>query len=181
MTRTLFALALAAGFVATAAAAEVKYPLTADNTKIEFVGTKPGGKHDGGFKTLSGNAAVTDGKLETLKIDLTIECDSLYSDQPGLTKHLKDKDFFDVKNHPKATFKTTKVEKGDKTYTITGDLTMLGKTVAISFPASVSEKDGVLSLSTSFQIDRTQWGMNFGADGKVDKTVTLKVAVTAKK
>ena len=29
-----------------------------DNTKITFVGTKPGGRHEGGFKTLSGEIRI---------------------------------------------------------------------------------------------------------------------------
>src|SRR5262249_56737705 len=117
--------------------------------------------------------------LETLKIEVNIDTDSLYSDEPSgkLTGHLKSADFFGVKDNPKATFKSTKVEKGDKTYTITGDLTMLGKTKPVSFPASVSEKDGVLSLSTEFKIDRTQWGMTYGK-GMINDEVTIKVVMT---
>ena len=38
----------------------------------------------------------------------------------------------------------------------------------------------MLSISTAFAIDRTEWGMNYGK-GKIDDKVTLKVAVTAKK
>ena len=61
MIRSLSALALAILLVASAAAADVKYALTGENTKITFIGTKPGGKHDGGFKKLTGTATVTDG------------------------------------------------------------------------------------------------------------------------
>jgi polyisoprenoid-binding protein YceI len=178
MTRKLLALAVAALFAAPALAAETTYKLTGENTKVTFTGTKPGGKHDGGFKTLTGNAVVADGALT--KIEVEIDCDSMYSDDAKLTAHLKSPDFFGVKDHPKATFKTTKIEKGDKTYSVTGDLTMLGKTKSVTFPASVSEKDGVLSLSSAFHIDRSDWGMVYGK-GKVDDKVSLQVAVTAKK
>lgn len=77
-------------------------------------------------------------------------------------------------------FKSTKIEKSDKGFMVEGDLTMLGKSKAVKFPASVSMKDGVLSLSTAFTIDRTEWGMTYG-DGKIDKPVALKVSLTAKK
>lgn len=180
MVRTLSALALVA-CMAASQAADTKYTLTGDNTKVEFTGTKPGGKHDGGFKKLAGTATVTDGKPETLKIEVEIDCDSLYSDNEKLTTHLKNPDFFGVKDNPKATFKTTKVEKTDKGYNVTGDLTLLGKSNAVTFPASIAEKDGTLSVSSSFTIDRTKWGMNYGAKGQVDKDVTIKVSVTAKK
>lgn len=180
MVRTLSVLALVT-FMAVSQAADTKYTINGENTKLEFVGTKPGGKHEGGFKKLAGTATVTDGKLDTLKIEVEIDCDSLYSDNEKLTGHLKNPDFFGVKDNPKATFKTTKVAKTDKGYDVTGDLTLLGKTNAVTFPASISEKDGVLSLSSTFTIDRTQWGMTYGAKGQVDKDVTIKLAVTAKK
>jgi polyisoprenoid-binding protein YceI len=180
MMRPLSALVLAILLGASAVAADAKYALTGENTKITFVGTKPGGKHDGGFKKVTGNATLTDGKIDTLKIEVDIDTDSLYSDNAKLTTHLKHPDFFGVKDNPKATFKTTKVEKTDKGYTITGDLTLIGTTKAVSFPATVAENGGTLTLSADFTIDRTDWGMNYGK-GKVDDKVTLKVAFTAKK
>ena len=178
MMRKLFALVVAALFAVPGVAAETTYKLTGENTKVTFTGTKPNGKHDGGFKKLSGTAVVNDGTLT--KIEVEIDCDSLWSDDPKLTGHLKAPDFFGVKDHPKSTFKTTKIEKTDKGYTITGDLTMIGKTKPVTFPATVTEKDGTLSLAADFQIDRTEWGMNYGK-GKIDDKVSLKVAVSAKK
>jgi polyisoprenoid-binding protein YceI len=174
---TLTALGLAA---AVTFAAEVKYPLTGDDTKIVFVGTKTAGKHEGGFKALSGTATVTDGNVTTLKIDLTIDADSIYSDDAKLTGHLKSPDFFNVKEQPKITFKSTKIEKGDKSYTITGDLTMLGKTKSVSFPASIGVAGDTLTISSEFKIDRTDWGMTYGK-GQIDNPVALKVTVAAKK
>jgi polyisoprenoid-binding protein YceI len=175
MIRGLFTFVLAVLLVAPALAAD--YKLTGENTKIEFTGTKPGGKHEGGFKTVTGTATVTDGALA--KIEVEIDCGSMYSDNDKLTAHLKSPDFFAVKDHPKSTFTTTKIEKTDKGFSITGDLKLLGKTKSITFPAIVAEKDGVLSLNASFSIDRSQWGMTYGK-GKVDDKVSLKVAVTAK-
>ena len=179
MIRKLFAVAVAALFAVPAFAAETTYKLDGDNTKVTFTGTKPGGKHDGGFKTVTGTAVVTDGTLT--KIEVEIDCNSLYSDNEKLTGHLKNPDFFGVKDHPKSTFKTTKIEKTDKGYSVTGDLTLLGNTKPVTFPAAVVEKDGALTLTSEFKIDRTQWGMTYGAKGQVDKDVAIKVAVTAKK
>ncbi|QJW92683.1 YceI family protein [Frigoriglobus tundricola] len=179
MVRTLFAAVFVAGAAFTAHAADTKYALTGDNTKLTFVGTKANGKHEGGFAKLSGSA-VGAGDPTKLTIEVTIDTDSLYSDDAKLTGHLKNADFFDVKNQPKATFKSTKVEKADKGYTVTGDLTLLGKTKPVTFPATITEKDGTLSVTASFAIDRTNWGMNYGK-GKIDDKVTIGIAVTAKK
>lgn len=155
------------------ATADVK--LTGDNTKIEFTGKKPDGKHDGGFKKLSGTWTAPGGDPTKGKIDVTIETPSLWSDHPGLTMHLKNQDFFDVKTHKSATFKSTKIEKDGDKYKVTGDLTLLGKTKSISFPAEIKGS----SLKSEFSIDRIEFGMTYGK-GKVDDKVELRVKVDGK-
>lgn len=180
MFRAMLALGVAVLFVTSAVAADTKYTLTGDNTKLTFVGKKPDGKHEGGFKKLSGAVTVPDNDLTKLSVNLEIDTDSLYSDDEKLTAHLKTADFFDVKNHKTATFKSTKVEKADKLYTVTGELTLLGKTKTVSFPASITTTGDGLSVSTSFPIDRTEWGMSYGK-GKIDDKVTIGISVSAKK
>jgi polyisoprenoid-binding protein YceI len=173
---TLFALGVAG---AVSLAADTKYALTGDNTTLTFTGTKAKGKHDGGFKKLTGTATVTDGDLTTLKIETDIEVDSIYTDDTKLTGHLKGPDFFGVKDNPTATFKTTKVEKSDKGYTSTGDLTMLGKTKSVTMPATISVAGDTLTIASNFKIDRTNWGMTYGK-GQIDNDVALKLSVKAK-
>jgi polyisoprenoid-binding protein YceI len=167
---------------ATAFAAETKYALSGDNTTIEWTGTKKAGKHVGGFKKVSGTCTC-DGDPTKAKLEVTIETDSLHSDDEKLTGHLKGKDFFDVKTNPTASFKATKIEKDGKEdgkYKVTGDFTLNGKTKAITFPATVGEKDGAFTLTAEFKINRTDYGMNYGA-GMIDDDVALKVSVKAKK
>ena len=156
------------------------FPLTAKNTTITFIGAKSNGKHEGGFKTVTGTASVDKGDLTSLKIALEIDMNSLFSDNPKLTTHLKSPDFFGVKSNPKSKFVTTKVEKSDAGYKITGNLTMLDKTKSITFPAklAINDEDG-LSVVASFTIDRTQWGMTYGK-GKIDDDVKLTVNIKTK-
>ena len=163
---------------ASAAAADATFPLDAANTKITWVGSKPDGKHSGGFEKLTGTAAVG-ADPTTLKLDVTIATESITSDDAKLTAHLKAPDFFDVKRFPKATFKSTKIEKTAAGYMVTGDLTLLGKTKSVSFPATASVSGGALKLDGAFDIDRTAFGMNYGK-GKIDDKVALTVAVNAK-
>ena len=179
MRRALFVVGLVALAAAQAAAAE-KYALTGDNTKVTFVGAKKNGKHEGGFKKLSGTAAADGADLTGLKIEVDIDTTSLWSDNEKLTAHLKNPDFFAVKDHPKATFKSTKVEKTDKGYTITGDLTMLGKTKPVTIPAKASADGGTLTITSEFKINKSDWGMNYGK-GMIEDQVALKLDVKAKK
>jgi polyisoprenoid-binding protein YceI len=171
-----FALAgLMAALVGTASFAADTYKLTGENTTVEFTGTKKDGKHTGGFKKISGT--VTHDK--DWAIELTIDTESIFSDDEKLTGHLKGGDFFSCKDHPTAKFTTTKIEKGEKGFTVTGKLTLLGKEKEISFPAEIKTGD-TFSLKADFKIDRTDFGMTYG-EGKIDKEVALKVAVSAKK
>jgi polyisoprenoid-binding protein YceI len=157
-----------------AVAADVK--LTGDNTKITFVGTKPGGKHEGGFKTVTGTATVDGNTLA--RVEVEIDVNSIYSDNEKLTAHLKSPDFFGVKDNPKATFKSTKIDSTDGVK-ITGDLTINGKTKSVTFPAQVSYSGGTLKITSDFSIDKRDFGMTYGG-GKIDDQVAIKVAVEAK-
>jgi polyisoprenoid-binding protein YceI len=174
--RLFIAAVAAAALTLPAAAADVK--LTGENTKITWVGTKgAAGKHEGGFKTVTGTATVSGDALT--KVEVEIDMDSLYSDDPKLTAHLKAPDFFGVKTNPKSKFVSTKIEKSDKGHTITGNLTMNGKTKEISIPATVSTADGAVKIDSAFSIDKRDWGMTYGG-GKIDDQVALKVSVDAK-
>ncbi|MGC1274852.1 MAG: YceI family protein [Planctomycetaceae bacterium] len=180
MRRIWNAAAIAALLASPALAADVKVALDGKNTEVEWVGTKSDGKHEGGFQRVAGTATASGADPTTLKLDVTIATNSIFSDNEKLTAHLKAPDFFDVKRYPKATFQSTKVEKGDKGYKVTGDLTLLGKKKSISFPAKIAITDGGLTLDSEFKIDRTQFGMNYG-DGKIDKEVGLDIEIEVKR
>lgn len=151
--------------------------LTGENTKITFVGTKPGGKHEGGFKTLSGTVTV-DADKKVTKIEVEIDTDSLWSDNEKLTQHLKAPDFFNVKANPKAKFVSTKIE-GSGEQVVTGNLTLNGKTKEISFQARMQVIEGKLGIGTDFKINKNDFGMTYGG-GKIDDDVAVKVVVDAK-
>ena len=175
MVRGMLGVAFAI-LAAVASAGADSYKLTGDNTEIKFTGTKKAGKHDGGFKKLTGTASVDGDKIA---LDVEIETDSLYSDNDMLTRHLKTSDFFGVKDNPKASFKTTKIEKTDSGYKVTGDFTLLGKKKEISFPATIGTGD-TFTLKAEFKIDRADYGMTYGK-GMVDNDVAIKVDLKAKK
>jgi polyisoprenoid-binding protein YceI len=175
----LFIAALAAVALSIpAVAADSTVALSGDNTKITWVGTKgAAGKHEGGFKTVTGTATVSGDALTGVKVE--IDTDSLFSDDPKLTAHLKSPDFFGVKNNPKAKFESTKVEKTDKGASITGQLTLNGKTKEITIPAEVTSAGGALKINGAVTIDKRDFGMTYGG-GKIDDPVAIKVTVEAK-
>lgn len=152
--------------------------LTPENTLIQFVGVhadpdKPDPR-TGKFNEFTGTITTLGDQVKSINVE--INTPSLTTEIEKLTNHLKSADFFNVNEHPKATFTSKKIEPaGDGKVNITGDLTLLGNTQAITFPATVST-DGDFSLKAEFQIDRTRFGMDYGTDGVLKEVdMTIKV------
>src|SRR5262245_22567911 len=120
-----------------------EFKLNSENTKIKFVGSKSDGKHEGGFGKFSGSFKV-DGDITKAQLQVTIEIDSITTDTAKLTAHLKSPDFFDAKRFPEAKFVSTGIKSSPDGYTVTGNLTMHGKTHSLSFPAKISVANGTL-------------------------------------
>jgi polyisoprenoid-binding protein YceI len=189
--RIVWNLLVLAGLVCgqTALAAEV-VPLdkgvaniSAANSKITFVGTHSGAKPDprtGGFAKFTGKVTVDPATKALTAVTADIDTTSLYTAIPKLTDHLKTADFFEVREYPTAKFESTKVVPGkDGAATVTGKLTLHGKTQEISFPATVTVTPDGITLKSDFTINRSEFGMSYGA-GKVEDKVSLSVVVGEK-
>jgi polyisoprenoid-binding protein YceI len=176
---TVWAMLLGLIFTVQVQAAE-ELKLDAEKSKIEFVGSKPDGKHAGGFKKFDVTAKADFENPTKSELKIVIETDSLYSDDEKLTNHLKNPDFFNVRKYPKITFESTKVETvNDNEAKIHGKLTMLDRTVEVVVPCKVEHEETKLSLKVDFKIDRTKWGMTYG-EGKINKEVDIKASLVFK-
>ncbi|MCB0735701.1 MAG: YceI family protein, partial [Bacteroidetes bacterium] len=76
-----------------------------------------------------------------------------------LVGHLKSGDFFQVDSFPTATFEVVSVNGN----TITGNLTIKGITKSIEIPADVQIAENRLTASSSFTINRNDWGITWGS------------------
>ncbi len=154
-------------------------PITAANSSVLFVGSKVTGKHDGGFKVFTGTIDLVNGKPEESSVSVDIDANTVFSDDPKLTEHLKSPDFFDVAKFPKATFKSTKIAAGataPETQTITGDLELHGQTKSITFPATITVADDSVTVKASFRINRKDFGIAY--TGPSDNLIRDDVALT---
>lgn len=180
MHRNILILAALAILSQAAIARAGSFPLTADNTKVEFTGKKKDGAHSGEFKKLTGTAKAEGTDPTTLALDVTIDVESMVTDDPKLTAHLKAPDFFEVKKYPDAKFVSSSVAKDKDSYVVKGKLTMHGKTNDVSFPADITVTEDGVKVSAKFSIDRTLWGMTYGK-GMIEDAVDLKITVATKK
>jgi polyisoprenoid-binding protein YceI len=162
-----------------------KYLITPQNSKIEFIGSKVTGKHNGSFEEFSGQVDYA-GSPENSRVSITIKTESITTDTPDVTKHLKTADFFDVPKYPEATFVSTAIKAGGEkgaTHTVTGNLTMHGVTKAITFPATINVTPGAATVESSFSINRKDFGINYAgaADNLIRDDVVLTLHVHATK
>ena len=164
---------------------------TGEAYKVDLATSKVDWKafHKGGFAPRWGtlnlksgeitveNDAVTSGDfvidMTTLKVDpaSVTEADKKPADLEG---HLKSADFFDVEKQPTSDFKITAVADlagelpkdavAGANKTVSGNLTLLGKTLNVSFPAKVTVAEGKASVEAKFTVNRADWGIKFGTD-----------------
>lgn len=97
----------------------------------------------GEFKSFDIQLATEDHNMETAEIDFTADIESVNTKVEQRDNHLKSADFFDAQNHPKMTFKSTKVTKvGDGEFEVEGNLTIRGTTKPVTLHV---ENQGVIN------------------------------------
>jgi len=117
----------------------------------------------GRFNDLSGDFAITD---KGGNFNLTIKADSIDTGVAKRDGHLKSPDFFNVKQFPTITFKSTSVKAGEGGLAVTGDLTMHGVTKSISFTLKGGKTaefpKGVtrIGYTTDLTLKRSDFGMD---------------------
>jgi polyisoprenoid-binding protein YceI len=145
------------------------------NFKISHLGIS---QISGRFNQFSGSFSI-DPEPANCSFTLTIKTDSVDTNQPARDKHLRSPDFFNAKQFPEITFKSTAVKAAQDGYQVTGDLTMHGVTKSISFslaggktaefPAGVQRT----GFTTDLVLKRSDFGIT-----KFDKAVGDDVSVS---
>jgi polyisoprenoid-binding protein YceI len=160
------------------AASVEKYSIKPNTSKIEFLASKVTGSHHGAFEKFSG-AIDYAGQPEKSHVTITIDTGSVMTDTPDLTKHLKTADFFDIAKYPQATFESTEIKAGGEkgaTHTVTGNLQLHGVTKSIAFPATIVVSPGVVTVDSTFAINRKDFGINYA--GAADNLIRNDVLLT---
>lgn len=158
--------------------------LSPANTKVEFVGIHVGDDPKprlGGFSNFAGEVKLSDDGKTVSEVWFEFKMDSVWTQIPNLTQHLKQPDFFDVAKHPTSKFESTKFTAGEKPglMNVTGKLTLHGETQEINFPAMVQVDEKGVVLKSEFKLDRTQFGMKQKTES-VAALVALNIAIGEK-
>lgn len=119
--------------------------------------------HDGSgrFTTFTAEGSFDRTDWTKLSGELVIAAASIDTGISARDTHLKSADLFNVEKYPTLVYKITSADpdKDNRQFLVTGNLTMLGTTKAVTAPVSVLENaDGSVTLKGSLTINRRQWG-----------------------
>ncbi|WP_130736031.1 YceI family protein [Flavobacterium sp. J27] len=169
--------------------------------------------HKGGFAPRWGTLSIQTGEISVLGEvvnagSFVIDMQSLAVDPASVTEegkkatdlegHLKSADFFDVENKKTADFKITKVEElttpvaegegvAGANKMLSGNLTLLGNTLNVSFPAKIDVVENTVTILADFTVNRAEWGIKFGtteadpAEWMISKDIEISVDIKATK
>jgi len=133
------------------------------------------------FPKVSGGIELVPARLDTIRMDVTLDASALEAGDPLTLERLKGENFFDVARHPTVRFSGRRMTMtGPATAIVEGDLTARGVTrpvaLDVSFaepPASASGREPI-RFSAQTRIDRTDFGME-AYRLIVGKTVTITI------
>jgi polyisoprenoid-binding protein YceI len=147
--------------------------LSPRNTRITFVGTALAVSHEGTFTRFGGWIDCPSSDVKDARLAVVIDMNSVYTEIPLLSSHLKASDFFDVANFPTADFVST----GLSSQMIAGDLTLHGVTRRLSFPAKLQIDATAISLDAVITVRQSDFNMQSARTTSND--VPVKVSVRA--
>jgi len=169
------------------------YAVDTTDSRIRFVGHGVGKNHPGTFRISSGSVSVANNQITGGSFIIPIS--SMDMEEEGdmidgkLRPHLMSGDFFDAEKFGNAKFEITSVvpyEQNDSdtsivdgaNFRISGNFTLKDVTKNISFPARIDLDGNTLKAKGNFDIDRTQWQMNYRSDKSLgDKFISEKVNI----
>lgn len=116
----------------------------------------------GSFKKLAGDVQFDPAKPSETKATLTVDTASYDLGDAQYNKEVAGKDWFDSKNHPKATFVITGVTGTGANLQATGDLTIRGTKKPIKFPLKMQTAAGKHTFTGKTQIKRLDYKVGQG-------------------
>jgi polyisoprenoid-binding protein YceI len=133
----------------------------------------------GTFTGLKGDIKFDPQKPEESNFDVTLDANTINTDNSLRDSHLRENSYFDVKNYPTIHFVSTKVTGKSGAYTITGKLTIKNKVKEISFPFTVTASNDGYLFAGVFKINRKDFDV--GGTSTISNNLEVALNILAKK
>ncbi|HSI83156.1 MAG: YceI family protein [Candidatus Methylacidiphilales bacterium] len=140
----------------------------------------------GRFNEASGTLNYDESKPEAATIELSIKSASVDTNNKDRDKHVTSPDFFNAKEFPTITFKSTKVTVTGTALEITGDLTALGVTKPVTLKGELTGKGKnmkgveIIGGEGTVTFKRSEFGIK-GTPAALADDVTLIISIEALK
>jgi polyisoprenoid-binding protein YceI len=140
----------------------------------------------GRFNVVSGEFTIDKTDPSKSSCALSIKAESVDTNNQQRDTHLKSADFFNVKQFPTITFKSTAFKAVEGGYEVTGDLTLHGETKAVTFKLSGGKETEFppkvkrTGYWADLKINRSDFGMNKMLEA-IGDTVFISVGVEGTK
>lgn len=140
------------------------YTLSTNKSTLKWTGKAAFNAYSlsGTLKAKSGNVKIKSGKINSAKMIINMK--TLNAENKDLKKHLRSKDFFEVKKYKTASFVLSQpIDLKSKKKIAKGKLTIKGKTKEYSFPIIIKKVGKEYQVSGTLTIDRTDFGIYYNS------------------
>lgn len=141
----------------------------------------------GRFNDFSGSISMDETDVSKSSIELEVKTASVDTANSKRDQHLRSPDFFNAKQFPVITFKSTKVSSKpgqENMLEVTGDFYLHGVKKSITADVEITGEgksrkgEAMIGFETTFTIKRSEYGMNFELKGISDE-IRITVSVEA--
>jgi polyisoprenoid-binding protein YceI len=174
MPRLLLSIVLMSALINVYPQAQIPVP---GESKVEFRIRNFGFGVSGKFSGLTGKIIFDPASVANSSVSVSVDANSVDTDNDTRDNHLRKEEYFDVKNYPRIQFVSTTISNGKKTgeFNISGKLTIKKVTRDISFPFTAKSLANGYLLKGEFKINRRDFGVGGGSTVSDNLVVCLEV------
>ena len=121
----------------------------------------------GAFKSFEGSLETDSEDFQNAKVNITLDVNSIDTNQEQRDGHLKSAEFFDAEKYPKISFTSTSLTKDGDDYKLNGDLTIKDVTKPVSLDVEYGGSAGDFYGNTKAgfevtgKINRKEFGLTW--------------------
>ena len=126
-----------------------------DDYEVSFSGTKA----EGTFQGLAGNIVFDPNDLANSRFDVSVDVSTISTGNNTKDKHARGESWFFADKFPKIRFISSKIEKVNRGYKVTGELDLRGVKKQVVIPFSFSQAENKATFKGSFSLNREDYGI----------------------
>jgi len=155
--------------------AGAQYKPVDDASSLQFTIKNLGFDVNGVFKGFQGTINFDPANAAASAFDVTIDANTVNTDNSTRDGHLREGSYFDVQHYPKIRFESTQISGQNGSYKVTGKLTIKKTTKVISFPFTAAPSGDGYVFKGKFNIKRRDFEVGGFSTISDDLVVMLNV------